>query len=549
MLPTEGQGSSINGVAPRVLSGDELLRASRASLRWLEGHAAEINGLNVFPVPDGDTGTNMVLTLRAAVNEAKNLDSPTVAEVSSRLAHGALLGARGNSGVILSQILRGLGDGLAQVASADPSELAGGFARASEVAYEAVANPVEGTILTVARAAGVAAMSCRPGTFDELAEAVVRAAGDSVARTPDQLDVLAEAGVVDAGGRGLLVIYEGLLRTICGVELPEVTSDDRLAETLTEFAVAHQADEHGYCTEFLIHGTELHADTIRSAMDSFGGSLLVVGNPDLVRVHIHTDTPGEVLTEAHRFGSLDGVKADNMDIQQEAHFASIALEGSKLVAPRVPVVSIATGAGMESVFDGFGAFVVHGGSSMNPSTGDIAHGIEAVDGEWAVVLPNNANVVMAARQAAQQSGKDVRVIPTRTVPEGIAALMAFNGTATVDVNEQKMRAAADDATTIGITRAVRGARIGAVTVKQGDYVGLLDDELTAVGGDANELVARMLRCLTDTDLELVTVYYGRTIGRGNVEQLQRDLEAGFQGLEVELISGGQELYVYLVSVE
>ncbi len=543
------QTASVTEAQADMTSGTEFLHAVRASLLWLEANAARIDRLNVFPVPDGDTGTNMVLTLRAAVDEVQGLSDPSVAEVTLGLARGALLGARGNSGVILSQILRGFGEGLSESQCFGPAEFARGLERASQVAYESVTNPIEGTMLTVARDAAAAATANAAGSLEDLTEAIVNAARESVERTPELLAVLKDAGVVDAGGQGLLVMYEGLLNDLRGIPMPKITTDDRQADVFSDFAAAHRADEHGYCTEFVIYGDDLDAAAIRTAMDGFGGSLLVVGDPTLVRVHVHTETPGDVLSSALTFGKLDGVKADNMDNQQAENFAAAVAEAPKPEVAPVPVVAVASGEGLAEVLGSFGATVVDGGAGMNPSAGDLLNALENLDGAWALVLPNNANIAMAARQAAEKSPKDVRVITTRTVPQGIAALMAFNATASVEANERQMHAAARDTITLEVTRAVRDAKIGDLTIHEGQYVGLRDDELIAGDGDANDLVKQMLLDLAEHEPELATVYYGRDVTPDALEALVDDLEAIHPELEVETVPGGQELYDYVISVE
>ena len=361
--------------------------------------------------------------------------------------------------------------------------------------------------------------------------------------------MLKEAGVVDAGGQGLLVIYEGLLRNLRGLPPPEVITEDRGAATFSEFAVAHGADEHGYCTEFVILGTDMNPDSVRETMGEYGDSLLVVGDPSLIRVHMHTEMPGEALTAALAYGPLDAVKAENMDLQQAESFATAATEVSAPTVARVPVVATATGEGLTQVFESLGATVVEGGASMNPSAGDILQAVDGLDGDWAVVLPNNKNIVMAARQAAEQSDKDVRVVGTRTVPEGVAAMVAFNATAEVDVNERMMGSAAGDITTLEVTQAVRDASIGGLTIKEGDYLGLQDDELVTTGLAPNDLVKGMLEGLADDEPELATIYYGSQVASETVEELSDDLEASFPNLEVEVFAGGQELYDYVISVE
>jgi DAK2 domain fusion protein YloV len=529
------------------MSGGGFLDAMKASLSWLEANALQINRLNVFPVPDGDTGTNMMLTLRAAVDEAGRSREPNVAEVARGLARGALLGARGNSGVILSQILRGVGDGLAGIDDLGVPDLARGLDRGALVAYEAVTDPVEGTILTVAADAAAAAREHASSTLEKFAEAVVDAARDSVERTPQLLPPLKEAGVVDAGGQGLLVMYEGMLRSMRGIPMPEIMSDERSVEVFSAFASAHSADEHGYCTEFVVHGDDLDAAVIRSAMGGLGGSLLVVGDATLLRIHIHTERPGDVITSAMAFGDLDAVKAENMDIQQAKNFA-MALDPVPAVA-QVPVVAVVSGTGLSKVFGSLGATIVDGGASMNPSTGEVLKALGEMDADWAIVLPNNANMLMAARQAAEQSLKDVRVLATRTVPQGIAALMAFNATKSVDANERQMCEAAGDVVTLEISRAVRDAQIDDLTIVEGQYIGFRDDELVGCDGEANELVKRMVLDLPEHESELATVYYGPNVKPEALKALVEDLETNRPELEVETISGGQELYDYVISIE
>lgn len=547
MAPSEDRTASVAGTKDVNLSGGGFLDAMKASLSWLEANAPQINSLNVFPVPDGDTGTNMVLTLRAAVEAAERLQDPNVAEVARGLARGALLGARGNSGVILSQILRGVGDGLAEADDLGIAELARGLECGAVVACESVTNPVEGTILTVASDAASAAKAHVSSTPEDFAEAVVGAARDSVQRTPQLLSVLKEAGVVDAGGQGLLVMYEGLLRGMRGIPMPEIMTDERSAETFSAFASAHSADEHGYCTEFVIHGADLDAAAIRSAMEAFGGSLLVVGDTTLLRIHIHTERPGDVITSAMTFGDLDAVKAENMDIQQAANFA-MALDPVPTVA-QVPVVAIVSGTGLSEIFGSLGAAIVEGGASMNPSAGEVLKALDKTDGDWAIVLPNNANTLMGARQAAEQSRKDVRVLATRTVPQGIAALMAFNATESVEANESQMRDAAADTVTLEVTRAVRDTKIEGLKIVKGQYVGFRDEELIGCDVDANELVKRMLLDSSKHGLEMATVYYGRNVKSEALKALVEDLEVTLPELEVETMAGGQELYDYVISVE
>ena len=535
-----------------VRDGRSFLHAVEASLRWLEINASAVDRLNVFPVPDGDTGTNMMLTLRAALEEASAEDSPHIGDVARAVARGALLGARGNSGVIFSQLLRGVSERLDGLHTFGPREFARALERGYEVAYESVTNPVEGTMLTVARDGGQAAIRAGPSveSHEELVAEVVQAMHDSVQNTPNQLPVLKEAGVVDAGGQGLYVIFDGMLRHLRGEELPEVATEDRAVETFAAFADAHSLDEQGYCTEFLIHGDGLDVEEIRAYMADVGQSVLVVGDVSLIRVHVHTESPGDVLNYALQRGQVDKVKADNMDLQQADAFAQARRElGEQVEVARAPVIAVAVGAGMQEVFASLGAAVVAGGQSMNPSAGDILAAIETTPEEWAVVLPNNSNVQMAARQAAEQSEKDVRIVPTRTVPEGIAAMIAFNGRRPIDDNLAAMTRAASEVTTIEITRAVRDAVVGDVRVKKGEHIGLLDDELIAGDSDPNVLVLRLLDRLADSEPELATVYIGADTAEETADKLVDEIGKAHPDLEVETVQGGQALYDYVISIE
>ncbi|MBM4436278.1 MAG: DAK2 domain-containing protein [Actinobacteria bacterium] len=544
-----------NGAGGRK-SGRSLQHAVETSLRWLELNAAAIDRLNVFPVPDGDTGTNMVLTLRAALDRAAALESDAVSVVAHALARGALLGARGNSGVILSQILRGLSDGLAGLDSFGPREFAKALQSAYRVAYESVSNPVEGTILTVARDAGEAAMGVVSvvETVEELIMRVVDAARRSVEHTPEQLPVLKEAGVVDAGGQGLYIILEGMQRYLHGEPLPQIATPGRAADVFAAFVEAHRTDEHGFCTEFLVHGERLDAGQIRAEMAAFGGSLLVVGDESVVRVHVHTERPAEAITAAMRYGQLDKLKADNMDLQQAAHFAVAAPAPPQAVPPTPPadvayVVAVASGEGMAGVFRSYRASVVPGGQSMNPSTGDILTAIEASGAPWTVVLPNNSNVILTARVAASQATTEVHVVPTRSMPQGVAALLAFNPALDAATNVRAMQAAAEVVTTLEVTRAVRDAAIGDVRVRKGQYIGLVDDRLVAGDGDANGLVLALFKRLADHRHGIATIYAGRPAPSDQVHALVARLHGAYPHLQIETVDGGQDLYDYIIALE
>ena len=530
--------------------GIRFFNAVEYSLHWLEANSEAINRLNVYPVPDGDTGTNMVLTLRAAVREAGESGSSDVKGVAVALGRGALLGARGNSGVILSQILRGFSEGLSDSCELGVLEFASALAAAAEVAYQAVTDPVEGTILTVVRDAGVAATSAvsHVDSIEDLLAVVVDASRKSVANTPSQLAVLAEAGVVDAGGQGLQVIFEGMLRFVRGEALPELVDIDMSSHVSVAFAEAHQTDSHGYCTEFIVRGSGLDTDVLHGELESLGDSLLVVGDSQLVRVHVHTERPGDVVNVALAHGEIDQLKAENMDVQQAQNFEQV-LNDEEHMPPENGVVAVVSGSGLQNIFRSLGAAVVPGGQTMNPSAGDLLAAIEKLSGSSAFVLPNNGNIVMAAQQAAEQSEKVVHVIPARSVPQGIAAAMSFNPTENPEVNVQAMSHAAQETITLEVTLAVRDAVVDGISVTEGQSLGLLDDCLVEVDVEPGEVVSRMLERVMDAGVEVISIYSGVMISHEQSEALASGIGDQYPHVDVETFKGGQDHYEYIISVE
>ena len=537
--------------AAGLRDGRRFMHAVEYSLRWLEINAEAIDRLNVYPVPDGDTGTNMVLTLRAAIREATDNPSNNVDVVAANLARGALLGARGNSGVILSQIIRGLAEGLDGHREFGISEFSTALERAYQVGYKAVTNPVEGTILTVARDAGEAAQSAQSqvDSVEELIAQVVDATRESVANTPNLLDVLAEAGVVDAGGQGLHVIYEGLLRSLRGEPLPEAADLDRATDVFAAFAEVHQTDEHGFCTEFVVHGTDLDTDAMRNEFAKIGGSLLVVGDDKLVRVHIHTEVPGDAVNTAMTYGELDQLKADNMDLQQARNFEGALAEASEPPPPANGVIAVASGDGLEEVFRSLGVDVVRGGQSMNPSAGELLEAIDRTPDDWAVVLPNNSNIYLTARQAAEQSDKNVHVINTRTLPQGFAAALAFNPADASEDNAEAMSEAAGDVTTLEVTQAVRDAVLDGNPVAEGEYMGLLDDTFVERGETPHPVIMQMLARVSDDEPEALTIYVGQATPAAQARDLASEIGEQYPDMDVQTVAGGQDHYDYIIAVE
>ncbi len=529
-------------------SGKGLRQALEASTAWLERHVETINALNVYPVPDGDTGTNMLLTMRAALKELNNSPAQSASVVAQTASYGALMGARGNSGVILSQLFRGLARSLDRKETFTARELAEAMTEASATAYKGVIKPVEGTILTVAREAADAAVAAASESDDLLyvLERTVVEARRSVARTPSLLSVLAEARVVDAGGQGLFVILEGALRFLQG----------RAVEAAPKLAAAvdlkvFEGEEYGYDTQFVIQGESLNVEEIREAVIAMGDSVLVVGDSQTVKVHVHTDKPGTPINYGASLGALTDIVIENMQEQYQEfiHNRDHPSPPAEELGDTAIVV-VAPGEGLACVFESLGvSAVVPGGQTMNPSTEEIFKAIESLNAEKVIVLPNNVNVIMAARQAGELSQKEVAVVPTQTIPQGISAILAFNYQADLETNAQMMEQAAHSVQTAEITTATRDAQINGVTVEGGKIIGLLDGELTTSGSILEEVVQEMLRQMAADEHEIITIYYGEGIAGTGAERLADEIRASYPDQEVELVDGGQPHYHYILSVE
>ncbi len=524
----------------------------RAALAWLEEHAAAVNALNVFPVPDGDTGTNMLLTLRSAWKEASNASEQGVGRVAHALAYGALMGARGNSGVILSQLLRGFARRLEGLEAFEVAQFAEALREASATAYKGVIKPVEGTILTVSKDIAAAAEAAARETNDlRLAlECVVEAARRSVEQTPNLLPVLAEAGVVDAGGKGLAIILEGILRHLQG---EQKGARPVPAEAGPALAPAPSGQGYGYDVQFLLRGTALDLPRIREAISAMGDSVMVVGDERTIKVHLHTPDPGRPLSYAAQWGVIGDVVVENLD-QQVA--ASSAPRPSPPVSQKpqqetgIGVVVVARGEGMAQVFQSLGATaVVPGGQTMNPSTEELLLAIEGQQAEDVIVLPNNPNVLLAAQQAQALSKKNVRVVPSRSMPEGIAALLAFNYQADLNTNAQVMAESMAHVRTGEVTTAIRGAQFNGIQVREGQVIGLLDGVLATAGTTYDEVVLDLLRRMDAEQAEIITLYYGEGISEEEAQRIQGLVRQAFSQQEVELVAGGQPHYPFILSVE
>ena len=548
-----------------TVDGAGLLRALRAGTEWLERNAAGVNALNVFPVPDGDTGTNMFLTMQAAYAAAAERgedETRSVSDVASRAAYGALMGARGNSGVILSQIFRGMAKALDGQMTLDGALLAAAFTEASAMAYKAVMKPVEGTLLTVSRGAAEAAERAAQdgGDVQTVLDGALTGARATLAQTPEMLPLLREAGVVDAGGQGYVVILEGMRlhlagRNVAAEAVPTIApGDTTMAFDVTGMHAQHGADEYGYCTNYLLTaapGTPLDFAIIRETMAAMGHSAVIVGDEQYIKAHIHTTDPGALLSYAVRFGSLTQIKVDNMDMQVEHLEGPAPLDTPhEQSTSHISVVAVAAGEGLSAVLRGLGvAKIVRGGQTMNPSTQELLDAIASAPSDAVIVLPNNSNVILTARQAAAMATKQVRVVPTTSIPQGIAALSAFTFTADLDTNTAAMTETASGVCTGEVTRAVRDATIGDVAVKAGDVIGLLDDLLIIAGDDSATVALDLLQRMGADEAELVTLYTGADVSETIAEALSARIAARYPNLSVEIVTGDQPHYDFIVSVE
>jgi len=542
--------------------GAQLKRAMHAASRWLDRHAAHINALNVFPVPDGDTGTNMTLTMQAACKQVAESASHSAAEITSGLSYGALMGARGNSGVIFSQVLRGFHRGLQGSDHVGADEWALAMREAANSAYQAVLKPVEGTMLTVMREMAEAAEAAARQSPDlvEVIAITVAAGRESVARTPTLLQKLRDAGVVDAGGEGLFVIFEGLLRFAHGqpVEGAELGAPSTLLDLAPDGVhVAH--GEYGYCTNFIVVGHDLDFPTVRAWIAGQGDSAVIVGDDKVIKVHIHTPDPGAILSYVAPLGSLRQVAITDMQEQHEdfldMHAAAGAGPTAAPPAPdtqvsRIATVAVVAGKGLADVFRSMGATaLVEGGQTMNPSTEDLLRAIDALPHPEVILLPNNGNIVLAAKQTQVLSKKRVAVVPTDTLPQGMAALIAFNYDADLETNVRAMEQAAQQVETGEITTAVRDVTLNGVAVKTGDVIGLHNGTLV-LAGHANDAVAHaLLQHMGAGARDIITIYYGADVTAEAAAAFGQGIQQQYADQEVEVVAGGQPFYAYIISVE
>lgn len=539
------------------VDGQLFKRALLGSLSWLAANHEEVNRLNVFPVPDGDTGTNMLLTLQSAVEDVKESNAAEVSKIAKLASHGSLMGARGNSGVILSQIFRGFARAVEGKSALTPAELAAAFEEAANAAYRAVNKPTEGTILTVAREAGRAAATAA-STPDANVPRVIAAAAagarSAVLKTPSQLQILRDAGVVDAGGFGLQLILEGMLKSVEESEpaLAAMAETKRPVSPASQVSLDLPEGGWGYCTEFLIEGNGLDTDLIRGQIESLGNSVLVVGEPELVKVHVHTDDPTGVINLAGGYGKILKLNVGDMSTQHRRILESEGAAG-KSRPPRpngAGLAAVVAGRGLVEIFRGLGVdAIIEGGQTMNPSTQDMLTAIESVPYDEVILLPNNGNVIPAAKQVVGLTKKKVHVVDTHSVPQGVSAVVAFRPERSGLENLKAMKAEAERVQTIEVTHAVRDTRSNGVKVKKGDVIGLINDRLEFAGDDYPDVVKRALGRLGPDSYELVTVYRGEQASDDELARLESEIRSNYPRLEVEVQQGGQQHYPFILSVE
>ena len=536
----------------------------------LNKQAEYVNSLNVFPVPDGDTGTNMGMTIENGAKEVADKSASTVGEVAGIFAKGLLMGARGNSGVITSQLFRGFSQSVKEKEELTGQDLALAFQSGVEVAYKAVMKPVEGTILTVSRGAAIGARKKAEETDDavEVMKAALESAKIALAKTPDMLPVLKEVGVVDSGGQGLVFIYEGFLAALTG---EYIASEEFQATpaTMTEMinaehhksVASHVATEDikfGYCTEIMValkkgptYVKEFDYDEFRNYLNELGDSLLVVNDDEIVKVHVHTEDPGLVMQEGLKYGSLVKVKVDNMRNQHEAQVEKEERENSQPTEEKeYAIIAVVAGEGLSDIFKAQGVdYIISGGQTMNPSTEDFIKAVEHVNARHIIILPNNKNIFMAAQSAAEVIEQPAAVIETRTIPQGLTSLLAFDPSKSIEENHDRMTAALTDVISGSVTTAVRDTTIDGLEIHENDNLGMVDGKIVVSNPDMLTTLNETFSNMLDADSEIVTIYIGEDGSEDLANELAQDITEKFEDVEVEIHNGGQPVYPYLFSVE
>ncbi len=561
-------------MAQQQIYAAQFLQMMRAGANTLNKNGEKVNALNVFPVPDGDTGTNMSLTISSGVKEMEKVsNAQTVGELAQALAKGLLMGARGNSGVILSQLFRGFAKAVDDKETINTHQFADAFRQGVETAYKAVIKPVEGTILTVAREAAEAGMKRSLTTHDpgEVMETVLTEAQKSLSRTPELLPVLKQANVVDAGGQGLVYIYEGMLALLSSDDSIPMEIESSPSESQSIADLAHESAQskidpseikYGYCTEFMIVLTTDRRETkpfdeeeFRKDLEQFGDSVLVVADEELVKVHIHAEYPGNVLNYAMKFGDLTKLKIENMR-EQYANVTEGNTSPKKKTNKRPPadkkygIVAVAAGKGIADIFRSMGVDeVIEGGQTMNPSTEEMVKSVERLNTEHVLILPNNKNIILTAEQVEEVVEQSVKVLPTRTIPQGLAALLNFDPEASPEENMENMTEGLQEVKSGEVTMAIRDSKMNGHRIKEGNFLGIREGKIDIVGENLENTSLELLDKMIDEASDIITIIYGEQINEQQANELAEALETRYPEIEIEVHNGGQPVYHYLFSVE
>ena len=548
-----------------TISGQKFRQLLVAGANALEANKKMVDEMNVFPVPDGDTGTNMSLTVNSAVKEVIKAESQAAGDIAKALSSGALRGARGNSGVIVSQLFRGLAKGLKGCEEINAITFATAMENGVETAYKAVMKPKEGKILTVAKATAAKCLEAALQSDDmiDVLEQAIASGNETLQKTPEMLPVLKEAGVVDAGGKGLLVIYEGMLEALKREDdeidpllcLSGGAQVQSTGATSSQAAFSTESIEFGYCTEFIVEGVENaeeKEDEVRAYLSSIGDSLVVVADGDLIKIHVHTNDPGLAIQKGVSLGSLSSIKVDNMRLQHQNILSMETAPVKEEPRKDIGFITISVGEGLSNIFKELGVdYVISGGQTMNPSTEDILEATKKINADHIFVLPNNKNIILAAQQATylMEEGKQLHVIPSRSIPQGITAMISYMPGESAEVNEAQMTESLSTVVSGSVTYAVRDTRMGEFEIKADNILALKNDEICHVGQDLIKTTKKLLESMVDEDTSLVTIYYGEDATEGEAEELKEHVEEFCPGVEVEIQEGGQPLYYYLLSAE
>ena len=538
----------------QTIDGAAFRRMAISASASIDNHKQKINDLNVFPVPDGDTGTNMSMTFQNAVQDLRKAEDPTLTKAADIVASALLRGARGNSGVILSLLFRGFAKSLKGKTEADGTDLALALTEGVEAAYKAVMKPAEGTILTVSRvsaAAGVEAAKADPGA-EAVLEQIILSAQDALEKTTHQNPVLKKAGVVDAGGMGYIVILQGMLASLQGNDVIPAEPSDTVREAADFSDFDTEEITFPYCTEFIVsRETDLDPEDLRAFLAQIGDSLVLVDDEEIIKVHVHTDHPGKAMEEALRYGSFVTVKVENMRLQHTEKILS-SKDAETISEPTKPagVVAVCAGTGIAGVFHDLGVDrIVEGGQTMNPSTQDILSEINRVPAETVYVLPNNKNIIMAAEQAVPLTKKNVVVIPTKTIPQGVSAMLNFDPDGEVESNKAAMNGCLDSVTTMQLTYAARDSDYDGFQIHAGDYMALVESSLFATDTQMKNLVERLAEHTASLEKEFITIYYGQDVSEQAAQEAESIFAETCPGAEINLINGGQPIYYFLISAE